>query len=185
MTLTRKTLCDALCTVCERLTGVSADPDHRSEASGLWDHGTQASITVRLRRVAGIGRDERRRDYDPLAVIEGDTYPGSLGGIVEELTGNRKCFFEVHVECGDQDVGAPDFAEKIKVGLRLPTSRATLRAAGLAVNSIGDVVDFPTEAFANREISFAVLEVICNAADAVSDDPVTTIETVDRTLALG
>lgn len=168
--------------ICEAITGVNGNVANKSGSFPADD--TQSSISVRFFSSAGVGRDERRNAYDPDAVIVGDTFSGPgapLGGVVQTLTGNRRVTLQIEVECGFQDVTAHFYAEQIRTGLRLPSKLAALNVLGLAVQSIGPSRDLPTSS-ENREISHVVFELTLNAADAMSDTPATTIETIDQTL---
>ena len=179
-----KAITDTLRAVCTDLTGV--DCDTGNEAGSYAADGDQTSIDIRLRGVEAIGRDETRTVYDPSAVIPGDVYQpdplnpsARLGGVVSTVSGNRKLAVQVLVDCADQTVTAFYFTELIRVGLKLPRSRTTLKAAGLAIHSIGKSTPLPAEYHANRELSRAVLEFWLNSSDALSDRPITTIEDVD------
>jgi len=136
---------------------------------------------------APVGIDERRRDYDPDAEVPGDEFevpdapPGTrLGGFIYSTAGNRKVTIEFRVDCRKVTVGARDFVEAVANKIQLPTARASLRELGLALASVGPVVDavggFDEH---GRAVSAYVVEIFCNAAASVADTPITTIEQIE------
>lgn len=145
----------------------------------------QARATIQILSVAGWGFDEWRRTYDPDAVIPGDTYSGPgapLGGIIYEVKGTRAVTVQFMVECFDQTgAGAHVFLEQIRTRIGLPSIEETLNAAGFAYQTIkaSHTADYDDEN--GRRVDVALFEMVFNAFDTATDDPVTTIETVDLT----
>lgn len=188
MSLAPGSLDAGLSALFDRLSGVpGSDPENRS--GGYCDDATQAQVTFRLTSIAGVAQDELRVEYDPDAVIEGDTYepnPGNpserLGGVIYTSSGHRVLTYTVKVECHFQDVTAKLYSERIRTRLRLPSAQRELRALGLSIVSIGLTRDFSGSSFANREISTALFELVLNAVDAASDEAVTTIERAEATI---
>ncbi len=147
---------------------------------------TQARVDFDLISNVGLGVDEVRRTYDPAAVIVGDTSgPGgaaATGGFIDSVQGDRVQVWQVKIQCGRQDVTAHRYAERIRTGLGLPSSRRALRALGLGLQQpVGATMSVPfTEG--NRVISAVVFEFKTNSAAFMSDVPVTTINEVEGSL---
>ncbi len=145
--------------------------------------GEQARVDFDLISNVGLGLDELRRTYDPDAIIEGDTSgsggAAATGGFIDTVTGDRVQTWQVKVQCGRQDATAHRYAERIRNGLGLPSSRRALRALGLGLQQpIGSTVSVPfTEG--NRVISAVVFEFKTNSTGSATDTPVTTINEVE------
>ena len=146
-----------------------------------------AKLEWKIVSVVGLGFEEQREEYDPLLVIPGDTYEpdpldplARLGGVVTTVSGNRVIHVQVKCEAhAPGGGGAFMFLEKCRTRLCLPSVIDTLEAAGFAIADVSDArcVDFTDPN--GRLVSAALFELTVNAADAASDDPVTTIETVE------
>jgi hypothetical protein len=161
--------------------GAAAGADSTAQVFPADD--TQLNVTYRVTSIVGNGRDELTSVYDPDAVIPGDTYAGPgapLGGVVYTSRGQRVVTMTIKVECGFQAAGANAhyYAERIRTRIKLPSARRALKAMGLAINEILPSRDFAGSSFANREDSVSFLELVLNATDSASDEPVTTIEQV-------
>jgi hypothetical protein len=142
----------------------------------------QASIDFAVVSVVPVGIDEKRPRFDPAAVIAGDTSgPGGTpqtGGVVYDVVGNRRWVIEVAIECFDQKKGL-DYARAVHDRLSLPSSRAELSALGLALSSTGDMQDASYEDETGRAVALFVFEITCNGCMVVTDEAITTIETVE------
>lgn len=174
------TIADGLAALIDRLTGLTNTGADGGDTV-FPDDEHQAIASFRLTSAVGVGRDELRRDYDPDAVIEGDTSgPGgtpATGGVVVTSGGPRVLTYTITIECGRQDITAAYFLEKLRTGLGLPSARRELNAIGCGYSEFRTLRD-TTASFANREISYAVGELILNAADTAGDAPVTTVKHV-------
>ncbi len=151
---------------------------------------TFAEVRFSITGIVGVGTDENRRDYDPDAVIDGDTFEpdlddpdARLGGVVESVHGNRRVTITVMVECHRQDRTASLYLERIRDKLALRSSRARLGDLGLALQRILASHDVSYDAD-HRPVSAYAFDVICNASSSVADAPITTIEQVDQTVTV-
>ena len=143
----------------------------------------QANVTVEILSIQGLGFDEWRKSYDPAARPAGDTYSGPgapLGGIVYEVKGFREVTVQFMVECFDESgAGAHVFLEQIRTRIGLPSIEIELNTAGFAYQTIkaSHTADYDDES--GRRVDVALFEMVFNAFDTATDDPLTTIETVD------
>jgi hypothetical protein len=158
--------------------------------------GGPVELTFSIDGTHALGRDEIRQDYRPGTYdagdgdepleIEGDTYEPDpdnpelrLGGIVFTACGNRVVTITIRVESHDQTHPAWEYAERLRSKLALPSSRARLYALDLARQSVSELKNLSYDGDDGRPVSAYALELICNAASNVADEPVTTIERVD------
>lgn len=110
----------------------------------------------------GAGRDTIKREVD------------ANGKLVELTYGDRSVRFQLMYECRPQLERDPQAASVINaVVARLQTvaNRQELRAAGLSIQSVGDVLTFPNFAKADRAVSRASVDVFCNATHIQPADP--------------
>lgn len=172
----------ALRTVINRVDGVTADVTQDANQAQFYpDPGgdTGAVVTFNVISVAAVGQDEKREEYDADADIDGDEYPGDLGGVVQSIHGNRRLTVSLRCECDDlRDGGSAwTYLERVRTRLQLPSSRETLSDAGVGISELGPARDLSYDSN-GRRVSVAQFDLFLNAADSASDDPVTTIERV-------
>lgn len=148
--------------------------------------GGPVELTFSFDGIRALGRDEIRGGYDPDLVIPGDTYEPNpddpeerLGGYTFTACGNRVVTITIKVESHNQQYPAWEYAERLRSKLALPTSRASLYALELARQSVGELHNISYTGDDGRQVSAYALELICNAATNVTDEPVTTIEQVN------
>lgn len=173
------------------LGGVAQQADssfYFPQNDGSADPGTQntlAKITFDLFNVVNVGRDEKRKGYDETVQIDGDTYrtPAGqqLGGVIYSIVGNRLATVTIKCECWDlTGVGAPQYLERVRINLRLPSFMAALRKLNVAINKMTALHTMNYLDDDQRAVSAAAFDLLLNTADAANDEPVTTIETVKR-----
>lgn len=177
----------ALRTVINRIDGISIDATNGEDQPVYFaaDPATLAKCTFNVIAVTPLFIDETRQTYDPAGNPPGDMYappggnPGDLGSVIESVHGYRRLTVSIKCECFDQsDAGtAWTYLERVRSRLRLPSSRATLEAAGCAISDIGPSRDLSYDED-GRRVSVAQFDLFLNAADEQSDDPVTTIERI-------
>jgi hypothetical protein len=145
---------------------------------------TLAKLEYKIVSITNVGQDELRSAYDGDLTIPGDTYVspegGALGGVVATSTGNREIVVQIKAETWDPSGGgAFAYVERVRTRLGLPTIGDRLEAAGVAIQDTRDAraADYVDDD--GRNVCVAWFEVIFNAADSASDDPTTTIETVE------
>ena len=150
------------------------------------DEGGPVELTFSIDGIRGLGRDEIRGGYDPDLEIPGDTYEpdpedpeARLGGYTYLACGNRVVSITIRVESHNQAHPAWEYAERLRSKLALPTSRARLYALELARQSVSELHNVTYDGDDGRPVSAYALELICNAATNVTDEPVTTIERVN------
>jgi hypothetical protein len=162
-------------------TGVITDGLGHTLATGT---NAQARATFAVLAIVGFGRDELRSKYNPAVQPPGDTYAGPgapLGSIVQTVSGQRYITLQFKVECHEQTISARDsdyYIERIRTRLRLPSVLDSINAAGFAIQKFAP--SHSTDYFDtnNRKVDVTLLDVILNAADFATDDPITTIQTV-------
>ncbi len=153
---------------------------------GSTNTNTLAKLDYQIVSTIGLGTDELRTVYDEGIEIPGDTYEpdpldplARLGGVVYSVHGNRQVRVQIKAETfAPAGGGAFAYVERVRTRLMLPTIGDRLEAVGFAVAELND--SRPADYSENgRIVSVAWFEITFNAADIASDDPVTTIETVD------
>lgn len=147
-----------------------------------------AKLTYDVISIVGLGNDEARNTYDPDAVIEGDEYEpdpddpeARLGGVIQSIHGNR--LITVQVKCEQQApnaAGAFTYIERVRTRMVLPSVSEALEAKGLAVADMTAARPASYVDNNGRTVAVVYFEIVFNAADSASDDPVTTIETADK-----
>ncbi len=138
--------------------------------------------------IAGVGCDEQRIEYDPDVPQVGDTYiaPGetvpTLGSSVTRVCGNRTIRLQVKAEThAPSAAGAWLYIERMRTRLGLPTFGDTLEEeAGFAIASYSDARPTHYKDANGRTVHVVHFELDINAADSQADDPITTIEQVER-----
>ena len=141
----------------------------------------QVSLNFSIVSSSTWGRDELRTEYDPDAVIPGDTYAGPgapLGGVVYSANGNRELLIQVTCDRFDQSAPAYETLQRVRDKLWLPSARAACHDLGIAVSKAGRILRIDAD-LDGRSVSRYVLEITANAMSNASDDPVTTIENVN------
>ncbi len=147
---------------------------------------TRASCTYDIVSIVGLGNDELRREYDPDLEIPGDLYEpdpldplARLGGVVESVSGNRVITVQFRAEVRGGNDSPFVYLERVRTRLMLPTVGDALDAAGFAVADVGDARPHDFRDDSGLTVRAAILEIVLNAADCATDDPITTIEQTD------
>jgi hypothetical protein len=159
-------------------TGAVTDGHGNSLGTG---NNKQASVTYDILSILGVGWDEWRTRYDVNVKPAGDTYPGSLGSIITENTGNRELHIQVKVESFDarDGLGPLPIIERIRTAFPLPSVLELLNDAGLALQGVGATTLTSYDDDNGRRVNVAIVDVVFNGADGIEDLPVTTIEQLD------
>ncbi len=155
---------------------------------GSINQGEQATLDYSIISIVGQGTDELRKGYDPDTLILGDTYEPNpldpderLGAVIESRHGPRLITVQIKCECFDPRWGgAFRFLERARTRLALPTINTLLETAGIALARIGDTSAHHYTDENGRTVSVALFEATFNAADQADDDPITTIEIVEK-----
>ncbi len=168
------------------LSGVATTAQGEEQFQFFVDSASGLKITFNLISCVEFGIDEVRGGYDEDVKIPGDTYApeggsvGDLGAIVTTVCGPRQLTYSIKVECHNQadNAGAFTTTERIRSRLRFPTSRARLNELGVGIARMtGTRVMSLTQDSAI--ITIGQFDLILNAASVETDEPVTTIETVE------
>jgi hypothetical protein len=189
------TIRGALRTVINRVDGIVPEiANGESQSTYFPDPTTGAKATFDVIAVVPVHTDELREEYDEDLEIDGDTYEpdpedpeARLGGIVHSLHGQRRLTVSIKVECYLQSDAATawNLLERIRTRIQLPSSRATLSAAGAAISDLGTSRDLSFDDDTTnppRRVSCAQFDLFLHATDSQTDDPVTTIEQVEGEL---
>ncbi len=163
-----------------RLSGLpSVDPTDDGLGFTFPGDATCATMSFAFRSSTPLGRDELRRDWDPDAVIDGDTSgpdgDPALGGVVYSANGNREIILLVTCESHLQTTPAWPYIERVRDYLSLPSAHAELVALGVAYQKSGQIHDLSREQD-GRMVSRYVLEIWLNTMSNAVDLPITTIE---------
>lgn len=202
----RSTLAAGMNALLARLAGVTVESVHDggpalSEAAQQYTlpgRDTQAEIDWSVFSSEVNGIDEAAAAYDPDVPIDGDTFvppplpdpdpededppPAAppLGAIIYTLRGQRRITFQVNCKSREWERDGRYYIERIQARLRLPSALDELRAMGLALQHIGPVHDVARGADEDgHAYSEHALEFVCNYAVEITDDPVTTVETIN------
>lgn len=137
--------------------------------------------------IVGLGNDEQRIEYHPEILPTDDTYvaPGetvpTLGSSITKVCGNRTIKVQVKAEThAPSAAGAWLYIERIRTKLGLPSFGDALEDAGFAIANYTDARPTKYKDASGRTVNVVYLELEINAADTASDDPITTIEQVDK-----
>lgn len=145
-----------------------------------------ASIEYAIFSITPNGKAEVREVYDPTLVIPGDTSgPGgapALGGITQSANENLEVVIEVSSTVQGVSTPAWEALLAFKSKLKLESAHAKFVAMGLALWKTGPVTEIGGWV-EGRRISKYVVELWCNAMSNASDAPITTIKTVNGTVA--
>lgn len=149
------------------------------------DDDGQVSLDFSILSSVPHGEYENRNAYDANAAVEGDEYEpdpedpeARLGGIVQSVNVNEDVTIEI--TCDRFNQTAPAFATlaRIRDRMFLPSARVTCATLGIAVRGAGQIRRVDSE-IDGRAVSRYALELHCNSmANAVEDEPITTIESV-------
>lgn len=171
----------AISALLARLAGLHAKAVGPADAGWrLPSPAEQARVDFDLISNVGLGVDEWATEFDPDAEIEGDTSgPGgaaATGGIIYTAQGDRVQTWQVKVECGRQDATAHRYAERIRNGLGLPSTRAALAAVGLGLQLPVGATRPAHFAHDGRQISAAIFEFRTNSVGSATEtEAITTI----------
>jgi hypothetical protein len=176
-------------TIFDALSGISvATADSPDQPWTAPDYSTGAQVNFKIIGMKNAGRDGVRMAYDELATVPGDLYEdaegNSIGAFVVEVVGNRVLTVSVRVECEDHDDDATawPFAEAIRAGLKRPSVLSSLQDLGLGIARVSDLRDLSyTEKDERRVVSVAQFDLVLNAASNITDDNITTIESLEIT----
>lgn len=149
-------------------------------APGSTDEG-QVKLDFSIVSETPVGRDELRTEYDPAVHPAGDTYAGPgapLGSVIYSANGNRDLVIEVTCDRFNQSQPAYETLQRVRDKLWLPSARAECTALGIAISGSRPILRVDAE-LDGRSVSRYILEITANSMSNASDDPVTTIETVN------
>lgn len=149
------------------------------------DPSTDARLEFKLVSLVSLGGgDEVRTEFDPDLEIPGDTSgeggaPVS-GGFTSTVSGVRVLTFSVKGTCYDHKKGAFEYLERVRSNLQRPSILDRIKALDLSLNDVmpGRDISYVRE---GRAVSCAVFDLVLNATSGLTDDPVTTIESVNTT----
>jgi hypothetical protein len=190
MTAARATLVDGINALLTRLCGITARTVHDggpslSEGNAPYTmpgRTSEADLSWVIFSERSLGVDETQITYDPTLYPEVDTYAGPgapLGSVVYKAQGQRQITFQVDCESLQWEKDGHYYLSRLQARLRLPSAVDELNALGLGLCHVGDIVNVGKGASVDgHATSRYSLEFVCNAADIVDDDPITTIEVV-------
>lgn len=163
----------------------------------------QAELSWRLISDVPVGQPDMRGGYVPGTYdwtsgpgpisIPGDTYVPDLaqpdlrlGGVVYQAGQQRRLTFEVQARSanGAHDPSAITFMRLIASKIVLPSSRDALRELGLALQGPPKQHNAGSIPEDGRTVKVWALEFVCNGTTNVTDDPVSTVETINRTFTV-
>lgn len=145
----------------------------------------QVSLDFSILSNVQHGEYELREEYDEDLEVEGDEYEpdpedpeARLGGIVQSVNVNEDVTIEITCDRFNQTAPAYATLARIRDRLFLPSARATCATLGIAVRGASPIRRIDAE-IEGRAVSRYALELHCNSmANAIEDEPITTIETV-------
>lgn len=178
--------------ILQDISGISVARDKQDRAiddeTQPWsfaDSVTGASMSFKVIGLRSLGGgDEVRTEYDPDAVIEGDTSgpegAPATGGFIVGVGGPRVLTMSVKCEVyGDQEHTAFEYVERARSNLNLPSILQRIADLECSLNSVGNSRDM-TSTKEGRTVSVCQFDLVLNiTSNLTEEDPVTTIKTVN------